>query len=97
MSNRSKITKDNYLRKKINKNNYIQLIKKYKLQNQKFFFIQKFIFIYKLPLLVFKTRISNYCLITGTTKSVLKKFKISRISFRKLVQDKYILGIKKSK
>ncbi len=43
-----------------------------------------------------KIRISNRCLITGRTHSVLKSFRVSRIKLRELISIGLINGTKKS-
>jgi small subunit ribosomal protein S14 len=43
-----------------------------------------------------KVRLSNRCLITGRTHSVLKSFRISRIKLRELISIGLINGTKKS-
>ena len=43
-----------------------------------------------------KIRISNRCLITGRTHSVLKSFRVSRIKLRELISVGPINGTKKS-
>ena len=42
------------------------------------------------------TRINNRCNITGNTRSVLKKFKLNRITFRKMALEGLIPGVTKS-
>jgi len=43
-----------------------------------------------------KVRLSNRCLITGRTHSVLKNFRMSRIKIRELISSGLINGTKKS-
>jgi small subunit ribosomal protein S14 len=43
-----------------------------------------------------KIRISNRCILTGRTHSVLKSFKVSRIKLRELISAGLINGTKKS-
>ena len=50
----------------------------------------------KLPKNSSKVRLSNRCLITGRTHSVLKLFRISRIKLRELTSMGLINGVKKS-
>lgn len=45
---------------------------------------------------LYKTKIKNYCIISGRSRSVLKKYKISRITFRILNNDGLFFGIKKA-
>ena len=57
--------------------------------------------IYILKLSAFKnnsvsSRIHNFCVITGRSKSVLKDFKISRLVFRDKASFSKIIGITKS-
>ena len=58
------------------------------------------ILIYKkilnLPLNSSKVRISNRCIISNRSKSVYKKFKLSRIVFRSLALNGNLIGIKKA-
>jgi len=42
------------------------------------------------------TRIRNYCVLTGRTKGTLRKFKLSRISFRELASEGSLMGVFKS-
>jgi ribosomal protein S14 len=39
------------------------------------------------------TRIRNHCILTGRAKGVLRKFKLSRISFRELASEGSLTGI----
>lgn len=43
-----------------------------------------------------KIKIKNRCIFTSRSKSINKKMKISRITFRKLASEGLILGLKKS-
>lgn len=42
------------------------------------------------------TRIKNYCILTGRTKGNLRKFRLSRISFRELASEGSLMGVFKS-
>lgn len=42
------------------------------------------------------TRIKNRCLMTGRSKGIIKKYKISRIAFKQLANQGLIPGIRKS-
>jgi ribosomal protein S14 len=44
----------------------------------------------------FKSHIKNYCIITGRSRSVYTKFKVSRITFRDLANKGVIFGLKKA-
>lgn len=44
----------------------------------------------------FKSRIKNYCIITGRSRGVFKKLRVSRISLRKLGSDGLFFGLKKA-
>jgi len=43
-----------------------------------------------------KTRLKNRCILTGRSRSVYKKFKISRIIFRELALKGLLVGIRKA-
>jgi len=47
-------------------------------------------------ILIFKTNIKNFCIFSGRSRSVYRKFKISRILFRFLGNKGFILGLKKN-
>ena len=49
-----------------------------------------------LPRLSLETRVCNRCLITGRPRGYLRKFKMSRISFRVLANQGLIPGVTKS-
>lgn len=44
----------------------------------------------------FKTRIKNYCIITGRSRSVYRKTRVSRIYFRQLGSEGLFFGLKKA-
>lgn len=44
----------------------------------------------------FKTRIKNYCILSGRARSVYKKVRISRIFLRKLGAEGFFFGLKKA-
>jgi small subunit ribosomal protein S14 len=50
----------------------------------------------KLPRNSSKIRIKNRCILTGRGHSVLRLCKLSRIKFRELASQGYIMGVKKS-
>lgn len=50
----------------------------------------------KLPRNSSITRIKNYCVLTGRTKGTLRKFRLSRISFRELASEGSLMGVFKS-
>lgn len=79
--------------------NINNLILNYKLKNQNIPLIKKLNLLDKKTIIlskIFVTKINNYCLFTNRSKGVLKKFKVSRIIFKKLVQEKVLIGIKKA-
>lgn len=43
----------------------------------------------------YSSKIHNFCIITGRSKSVFKNFKLSRITFRKKASFNKIIGINK--
>lgn len=43
-----------------------------------------------------KTRIRNRCILTGRSRSVYKQFHVSRIVFRNLASQGFIMGVKKA-
>jgi ribosomal protein S14 len=44
----------------------------------------------------FKSRIKNYCIVTGRSKGVFRKMRVSRITFRKLGSEGLFFGLKKA-
>jgi len=44
----------------------------------------------------FKTKIKNYCIITGRPRGLYRKFKVSRIIFRNIGIEGLFFGLKKS-
>jgi ribosomal protein S14 len=44
----------------------------------------------------FKSRTKNYCIITGRSRGVFRKMRVSRISFRKLGSEGFFFGLKKA-
>lgn len=48
-----------------------------------------------LNIFIFKTVIKNYCIISGRSRSIYKKFKVSRISFREIGSEGLFFGLKK--
>jgi ribosomal protein S14 len=44
----------------------------------------------------FKTHIKNFCIISGRSRAIHKKFKISRIVLRELSNKGYFFGLKKA-
>jgi len=44
----------------------------------------------------YKTQIGNFCIISGKSRGVHKKFKISRILLRELSAKGYFFGLKKA-
>lgn len=58
--------------------------------------INRFIFNRLLKKNSFKTRIKNYCIITGRGRGIYKKVRVSRIFLRVLGADGLFFGLKKS-
>lgn len=50
----------------------------------------------KLPRNSSKTRIRNRCILTGRSRSIYKQFRVSRIVFRNLASQGFIMGVKKA-
>jgi ribosomal protein S14 len=44
----------------------------------------------------FKTHIKNFCIVSGRSRSIHKKFKVSRILLRELASKGYFFGLKKA-
>lgn len=44
----------------------------------------------------FSTRVKNFCILTGKSHSVYKKFKLSRMSLRESLSIAFLTGMKKS-
>jgi ribosomal protein S14 len=44
----------------------------------------------------FKTRVKNFCIVTGRSKAIHKKFKVSRIVLLQLGNKGYFFGLKKA-
>lgn len=44
----------------------------------------------------FLVKIKNRCLLTGRSKSVYRKFRMSRLMFRKMALEGKLIGVKKS-
>lgn len=44
----------------------------------------------------FKSRVHNYCIITGRARGIYKKFRVSRISLRQLGSEGLFFGLKKA-
>jgi ribosomal protein S14 len=44
----------------------------------------------------FKTHIKNFCIVSGRSRAIHKKFKVSRILLRKLSSKGYFFGLKKA-
>src|SRR3978361_1075624 len=58
--------------------------------------IQNKIIIYLKNIIVYKSRIKNYCLITARARGVLRNYNISRILFKQYASYGYLKGIKKA-
>ena len=52
-------------------------------------------FYFKLIKNNFKSRIKNYCIISGRSRSINCKYKVSRINFRSLINEGVLFGLKK--
>jgi len=52
--------------------------------------------IFKLSNETYKTRIKNYCIITGRSRGILRKFRISRILFKYLGFKGIFFGLRKA-
>jgi small subunit ribosomal protein S14 len=44
----------------------------------------------------FKSQVKNYCIITGRSRGIFRKVRVSRISFRKLGSEGLFFGLKKA-
>jgi ribosomal protein S14 len=44
----------------------------------------------------FKTHIKNFCIVSGRSRAIHKKFKVSRILLRELSSKGYFFGLKKA-
>lgn len=44
----------------------------------------------------FKTQIKDYCILTGRSRSISSKYKVSRITFRFLANQGIFFGLKKA-
>jgi len=47
-------------------------------------------------ILVYKTKIKNYCLLTARSRGIIRKYNISRMLFKQFASYGYLKGIKKS-
>lgn len=99
MGYKHKITKDKITRKFMAKNELNSIIVKYYI-NQEINNKQKayifFKFLNKFHLNSSSARIVNRCILTGRASWVLRKFKISRISFKELADNARIMGIRRA-
>lgn len=43
-----------------------------------------------------KVKIKNRCVLTGRSRGVLRKYRVSRITFKELVVAGYLVGVRKS-
>lgn len=57
--------------------------------------IRKLLHVYVNKNNLYQTQIINKCLITGRTRGIIRDFKISRIVFKKLADNKQLSWIKK--
>lgn len=94
-----KFIKDNSQRKQYKKTELFQKVYKVLfLYSKDYYFkfiVRKKIF-FKFIKNYFKTHINNYCIITGRSRGVYKKFKVSRIIFKNLSSIGLFFGLKKS-
>ena len=93
------IQRDKKIRNLVLKHENIKCILKNIIKNKDFYTTLKWNAIFKLSNLSknsSKIRISNRCIITGRKKSIIKKFKFSRISFLKYSRLGNLYGLKKS-
>jgi ribosomal protein S14 len=44
----------------------------------------------------FVSRLHNFCSLTGRSRGVLREFKLSRLSFKRLAGLRYIFGVRRS-
>jgi ribosomal protein S14 len=44
----------------------------------------------------FVSRIHNFCSLTGRSRGVLREFKLSRLSFKRLAGLRYVFGVRRS-
>lgn len=44
----------------------------------------------------FSSRLHNFCVITSRSRSVLREFKVSRLSLKQLIGLRYVFGLKRS-
>lgn len=82
-----------------------ELRKDFKIKNFKYLFLKTFFekdFRYKKVLKLYgnlnlkKTKVNNFCFLTGRSKSVYKKFKLSRHQIKLLAVNNFITGLQKS-
>lgn len=45
---------------------------------------------------ILKSQVKNYCIITGRSRGIFRKVRVSRISFRKLGAEGLFFGLKKA-
>lgn len=87
MAKKSKVAKERQRREMVEK--YAELRKELKAKGD-------YETLQKLPRDSSPTRLHNRCEITGRPRGYLRKFKMSRISFRELAHKGQIPGVKKS-
>jgi ribosomal protein S14 len=56
----------------------------------------KFLFNKNFSLVSYKTQIKNYCIISGRSRSIVRKFRVSRIFFKVLGGKGFFFGLKKA-
>lgn len=91
------IIRDQKLRLKYLKNEYKNIFYK-SLVSNRFLNIElrTGVYLKRLKLKSTNINIKNRCILTGRGRSIMRKFKISRIMFRNLVTNGLIIGIKKN-
>lgn len=97
---KNSIKKDIKKRKFVAKNEFKLILLKYQLSNSMLKKSIKLIFHYKFlkkfHLDSSKTRLVNICLETGRSHWVLRRFKLSRMSFKKMADQGFFNGVKRS-
>lgn len=73
-----------------------QTVQKYRALREKLKKDKDYAGLLKLPRDASPTRLKSYCMLTGRTRAVYKKFKISRIMLRELALQGKIPGMRKS-
>ena len=96
---RNYLKKDYKIRKSFQKTEIKRLMLKYFINNLTFENKKRekaYVKLTKFPLNSNSTRIKNRCLFTGRSQSVLRTFRLSRMSFREQASCGNLLGVKKA-